>query len=357
MTTYILTTNSYNYGSILQKYGLFSYIKNNICNDVFIVNTKILTDSDKIFSKTQEYSKLSTRIYIKICNYINNKRITKIKAFEMKHLKTIDYDKFIRIVKKGDMIVVGSDQVWNPDALYNVYTLDRPELRKIDKNVKKITYAVSMPKDKINVDQQNYFKKILPFFASISVRENKAKELLSELTTKKIEVSLDPTFLINNEEFNNFTKNIPQEDEYILMYMVRPMPIVKKISKIISKKTGLKVINLGNMNVISKGIKNSNNSGVEEFVSLFKNAKYIITNSFHGTVFSIIFKKSFISVSLPYTGGRAKDLLSKLGLDNRLVKDESDCDKLFSPIDYDTVYDLVEKQRKLSKDYLKREMK
>ncbi len=356
MNIYILTTNSTNYGSILQKYSLFSYIKENICRNVYVINTKFINNSDRIFSNTQNYSGFFMRLYMKYCEIINKNKKIKIKNFEDKNIETKSYDFFINNVKDDDVIIVGSDQVWNPDSLYNIYTLDRKEFYSMNKNIKKITYAVSMPKEAISQEQKEYFKKILSNFDSISVRETISKKILSELTDKKIEICLDPTFLIDSKKIENTCLPDNNNEEYILMYMVRPMNIVKKVAKKISKMTGLKIINLGNINVIDGKIKNANKSGIEEFLAYFKNAKYVVTNSFHGTVFSIIFRKKFISISLPYTGSRAKDLLDKFELNNRLITNIEEYNKIFDDIDYAEAYKKIFYYQNISKKYLEGEI-
>lgn len=333
-----------NYGAVLQTYALINAIK-------------MLDDS------------ISVEVIDYRCNSIERNRSVKsrLKKLSLKNIFRVFYllikrekfDKFLHknitisnvvynndnldlLDKNYDYIIVGSDQVWNykiTDSDY-VYLLDF----KAD-SVKKFSYAASLGLNEICDDEIDNYKSFLNDFCQISVRENNCRDILEEKMDIRVnDVHLDPTLLLCGKDWARLT-NTNKYGKYILVYNVpKPNKLYMEAQKL-SKRTGYKIISIPN------GISPKNckivRPNVNEFLSLFKNAEYVITNSFHGTVFSLQFHRKFI-VELQKNGNgndRISTLLSLCNLNDHILTDNN------SNIIYNDVnWDDVEKNLKLARD-------
>ncbi len=253
-----------------------------------------------------------------------------------------------------DVYVCGSDQIWNTKLNFNKngepdssYFLDFA-----DKKSKKISYASSMGQHYHLTDsEQEKIKDLLKDFTTISVRENCAQEVLSQLLKREVFHVLDPTLLISKEEWLEalgIDKNYrSQKENYILVYSISKTPLIKKAVEFFVRKSGNKVV------IIDQAFKpfiNTNfhirDAGPIEFIELFANAWLVITDSFHGTCFSINFKKPFVSTRSVWHGGnRIESLLNLLGLKERLINDEKDIDKLSADCDYKSLENKLNYER------------
>ena len=174
---------------------------------------------------------------------------------------------------------------------------------------------------------------------------------------KKVEQVIDPTLLLDKCEWDKLLSNNScvylKDKKYILVYTLFESDKVTKIANYISKITGFKVVHFRKYNAYNKEYMNLYSKGPIDFVNAFRNAEYVITNSFHGTVFSIIYEKKFYSVLPIARAGRIKDLLDKLNLGSRIVDKEEDIN-LDENIDYTVANEKIEEMRKHSIEYLKK---
>lgn len=252
----------------------------------------------------------------------------------------------ISLNSKYDKFVVGSDQVWNLKCQgYDAsFFLDF-----VENDDKKIAYAASFGTFEINPKDVAFYEKYIKHFESISVRENSGISLVEKLASKESFACMDPVLLVGKDfwESKKDSAFIPKE-KYIFVYHLGHGKGVAKFAKQLKKVTGLKVIyvtgHIGNMFFYSIFDKNESTASPEKFLSLISNAEYVVTNSFHATVLSIIFHKQFYTIS---KGGekssyntRIYNLLSDYGLKNRIVSD-------FHSIDLITEkeYEFIEKKR------------
>lgn len=214
-----------------------------------------------------------------------------------------------------DAIIAGSDQIWRP--MYN-WRLEDMYLRFARKqNIKKIIYAASFGTDKweYSKKQTARCKKLAKKLDAISVREDSGVLLCQKfLEVDAIEV-LDPTLLIEQSNYNKLCADIPVEKEpFIAAYILDLTDSKKNFIKKFSKEKGyrLKIIRADKHSIIS----------IEEWLAMFRDATFIITDSFHGTVFSIIYNKQFIAITNKWRGGsRFRSLLRKFDLEEYLIDD------------------------------------
>ena len=357
----IITFHSaHNYGAILQVYALqrvlseennvevINYRNNNIDNTYKLINPETLKTIIKSITKNILYFRRNITRYNKFENIIKEKlNLTK---------KYNSEEEIKKDFPKADIYITGSDQVWNTSitkGLQDSYTLNFG-----DDSTRRISYAASIGKSKLTDAEKEVFKEKISKLDYISVREEDAKKILTPVINKPIEVVLDPTLLISKEEWQNEIKNIKKEkEEYILAYTVGADDEYYKIINELSKKTNLRVIHFETRNKKIKNVlRNAYTSDPFEFINLIKNAKYVVCTSFHATVFSIIFNKKFFVIPHKITGSRVYNLLNKLEIENRAVKNLEEFKKIDydEEINYEKTKILLEKERNKSLDWIKK---
>ena len=251
------------------------------------------------------------------------------------------------IATQFDCIVVGSDQVWNPDFNNNDpiwYGSNRtPE-------VKWIGYAISAGGHILQYN--NLFSDAIKQFSAIGVRELDLGYFLQQYTDKPIEHVIDPSLLASFSAWAQWTSPI-KRSKYILVYQARKTDDVFRIARLISQKFNnieIVVIDFWD-NVRINGFKTYVASPAQ-FISLVKNAQCVITTSFHGTAFSIILGTSFYTLRLnDGADGRVENLLTQLGLLDRFIDAKAELIN-YESIDFSTVWLKLEKQRQASLNFL-----
>ena len=255
-----------------------------------------------------------------------------------------------------DVLCIGSDQVWNYMKGYSL----EPFFACFDKNnTKKITYSSSIGLSSLSVEAEQVFKKELASFASISVREQQASEILEKLLNRKIDVVLDPTLILNKQEWIEVAKyDMCPKEKYLLVYIVtiKPCDYVLTLARHIAKQRNLKIVRIcrdAYPEHSGSDVEEILTAGPSDFVGLFSKAEFVVTNSFHGTVFSINFSKPFYSVIKSHhsTNSRLTSILKKLGLEDRIVPVGSQL-PMISDIDFSDPSAKLEAERKLSIEYI-----
>ena len=257
---------------------------------------------------------------------------------------------------KYDCFITGSDQVWCPEINLG----DMNFLLAFVKNPsKKFAYAASFGIGQLSPNDFKTYKKCLENFNKILVRETEGQELIHQMLGYNPPITLDPTFLLSKTEWEK-TANYPlkEEEPYILCFKILSAPpIYQKLIKRIQKLTGYKIINVGS-SYRYKPIKGKlySTAGPREFLGLIQHASYVVTNSFHGTVFSIIFNKPFYTVlNENNRNSRLTTLTKKLGLRHRLVDCEFSMPAQISSmnIDYSIINQYVDSEIKNTKQIIK----
>lgn len=312
--------NGSNYGAALQAFALQEAEKE-IGNEVYIINYNnrfISKGLDKIrfdFSLLGIYSLLSDLI-----NYHSNgKKIANFQKFFNDFYNLTPLMSYADLKKNKDHYdigISGSDQIWNPllnRKVDDIYFLNFGSFSH------KISYASSFGNYKFDNDCINqHFLCLLKEFDKISTREKSLE--LETVISRKVYNVIDPTLLLSKKQWVNKLriKNSTNE-KYLLTYIMTNEKEVMNIAKCKASEYDLKIWNIGKLNGFYSGVRCICDAGPKEFVELFYNADYIVTNSFHGTAFSINFSKQFLSVVHPKSPERAKHILKMTGLESRLV--------------------------------------
>lgn len=252
-----------------------------------------------------------------------------------------------------DGYVVGSDQTWSP------YVAGRPEafyLSFVADDKKKGSYAPSLAVSSLTQEQQDFLYRHLVSFAFVSAREQTGAVLLENILKHKVEHVLDPTMLLTLEEWDKFDSHKYDGRKYVLVYLLGEKKEHRVIVKHIAKAMNVEVICMPvtYMELANKEF-NKVFCGPDDFISLIRNAELICTDSFHGTAFSINFKKQFYSFckndskSISSENSRLIDMLRMFGLESRLL---TSIPEEIKEINYDVVDMLVKRKRLSSLQYL-----
>lgn len=300
-----------NYGSVLQAYALQTYLKKDLSLD-----TEFL---DYIPGKQEEFYRLFVPIR-SVQNLVGNllklsiarKYQARKSAFEYfrKNYLTIgkqqcrsDRD-FKNATRDCSYILTGSDQIWNPqcaDFSWNYF------LEGITDTVK-LSYAASLGGAVLEQKTCKRIAACLNSYKAISVREQFGADLLQKIVgdKKRVEVCVDPTLLLEKADFNKIASKRLIQGEYIFLYSVYHDDELLKTVEALHNKWNLPIITLISRNnsyrVLFHGIKLADAEGPQDFLSYIKYARFVLTNSFHGTVFSILYQKPFC-----YLGEYQKD--------------------------------------------------
>lgn len=238
-----------------------------------------------------------------------------------------------------DILISGSDQVWNPtcggliDKLNPCYYLAFADHNKY----KKIAYASSIGSYRFNEDEKILVKKWLEDYDHLSTREQAGKEHLESFINKEIKVVLDPTLLLRKENWLDVANNVNkmEKEKYVLVYYIDEIAECVGYARRIADKYGWKVAMMSNTAKKFPGVDiNIPFCGPAQFLWLFANATYIVTNSFHGTAFAVNFNKDFVSVIKRNSPQRAQTLLKNVGLYERLLTNIDELDKIPLNVDF-----------------------
>lgn len=310
-----------NYGAMLQAYATLTYIKGLDANyKVELIDYVPVADGSKNKTKKDNIlfriCKKIPKLFHPIELYYLISRRQAFSKFSNKYLllskkRYLGDDSLIDANLNYDFYIAGSDQIWNT----NISNSSKAYFLHFVKKGKKIAYAGSYGKEQPTVLEMEYSKKYLPQFDLLSVREDSANKLLRELDIESSTV-LDPVFLLSENKWREMIANISVPKEYIFVYSMEDSEVIDS-TIVRANKDNLPVIYcLGGGNKLHINGKKISNASPGQFVYLIANAKLVITNSFHGTAFSILFRKKFISVAHLSKNVRIEDLLKKLGVDN-----------------------------------------
>lgn len=339
----IITLNGYyNYGNRLQNYALQKFVENyGKCKTIWNINTKNECIKNTIKSKLffiKRYERLSNFVY-----------------FTNKYIRPHYTTSFEVDTKKYDKYIVGSDQVWN----WTFSEFDGRMLLDFSDYDKSISYAASFGVEYISDDFKEIFSNGLSNIKYLSVREDRGKEVIKELTNRSdVAVLIDPTMLLTRQDWDKIAKRPKQfkiihNKKYILNYFLGNLSESRKseIEKI-ARENDCVIINLLDKNDPFYVC------GPSEFLYLEKNAFLICTDSFHSSVFAILYNRPFIIFGREQNGienmnSRLDTLINKFKLKNRRYNGKN-ITKENLEYDYTEAYEILEMERKKSKEFIEK---
>lgn len=290
-----------------------------------------------------------------------NIRFKTFEKFLNKYLNTSEkvyssLDDINEAVPQADIYITGSDQVWNSGWNGGI---DRPmflDFNGID-DKKKIAYAASFGKSKLDDWEVEETSRLLKKYDALSLREKSAVDICESIGIKNTINVVDPTLLLTGKDWRKISSNNFKDEEYILVYNLNRNKKIDNYAKNLSKKTGLKIKYLSyQLHEFYKKGKMYCNPQVEDFLALIDNAKYVISDSFHATAFSINFNTEFVIVYPGKYSTRLQSILELLGLEDRVAKSENDMELVNKHIDFENVNQKIERERTKSIEWLKNNM-
>lgn len=349
---------SNNYGAALQAFALKKYLEKNGYEPCII--------DYRLSSREKKHVKRGIKDYVLSLLLIPYRKQLKMQKnnfdrFRKKYFNLTVPCRTLQQLEKidEDFIVCGSDQIWNPKLTGG--ELERAYFADFQTAAKKIAYAASIGEKHIRKEDEEKYRVLLNNFDHISVRENDMIVEIGKYTNKHISQVLDPTMLLGADDYENLSLSRVINKPYLLIYQNSRNNDVYKIAKQVAKDKGLRIYEVGYRKQFPlTGIPIIQDAGPVEFLSLYRYADFIVTNTFHGTVFAIQFKKDFISIPLKGRESRICSLASKLHFENRLINgfDDVTVTKLsHTPMDYDSIYQRLDLAKGESVMFLKGALK
>lgn len=274
-------------------------------------------------------------------------------------------EELTKMAENYSAFLVGSDQLWRTDSVeHGYYTLEW-----VPDHIRKIAYSTSIGVKEVPWFQVEKNKRFMNRFDHIALREQSACDLVYKLTDRKVPVVLDPTLLFTGDQWLGIQQQEPLTNgKYIFCYLLGDNPSQREFIKRVKEKTGYKIVALQQLDdYISSDEGFADEApyvGPCEFLNYIRNAEYVFTDSFHCSVFSILYKKNFFTFSRfaegakQSTNTRIDNLLHITGLeDRRMTKDKSVEDVISYKGSFDGVDARLNAYRKSSMDYLNNALK
>lgn len=339
-----------NYGAELQAYATYKILQQ-LGHDVIIIDLR-------------EDQSSNESLKTKIARFISKFTLAnyKFERFWRKYLpnKTIYYKNIEQLKNtppQADMYLVGSDQVWNYDI-----TKEKAEVYFLNfgsNNIKRVSFASSFGKNQWNAPSYitEIAQRMFPQFSKISCRETSGLDILKNTFNIEANIVIDPTLLFRG--YPEFTGNNIKQRQTLVYYPLSDNEKLCQFSRKIANELGLKPINSNKKIKLTNTIAWNRNS-IEKWIRDIAQASFVITPSFHGLAFSLIYKKQFIIINNNINQQRKTrmiDLLERLNLSDRFFESEEDAEiakPWLKPIDYSKVTPILEQYREESITYLKK---
>lgn len=348
--------NAYNYGAVLQAYALQCFLKGEGHQVEIVDYHNYKVDQSYIVFRRRNILRLNfiKAISSLLISIYRSSLYPRFKKNVEKRLCLSDrvYKLNDTPIINKDVIVVGSDQLWNKKITGLHDPFYWAEFTK-QSNVKAITYAVCMNLESLTEEDLDTIKENLQNFSSLSVRESNLASLLQPLTPMHIHISLDPTLMVERTLWTNLLKNEKKsfKNPYILVYAILERQKVIENAKRFASSHNMQLVVMSPIAEVKPFKKYFQPSSPLGFMNAIAHASCVITSSFHGLAFSIIFHKEFYVMGDSGRNERMKSLLNSLGIGSRFVSEIEEADS--AVIDYKMVENKLRILRSDSQNYLK----
>lgn len=349
-----------NFGSALQAYALQKTVQ------TLDYNVKILNYRDKkygIYHGSKMHLQSIVHGLASKTNRLSSRFSYPFQYFQHRYIKETklvqNKQKLPSFCGNFDAIICGSDQIWAPNVFDPVYMLDF-----VPDDIPKISYAASIGLNDILGDLVETYKRLLTRFHAISVREKQGASLLEQTCGIKSEVVLDPTLLVNVESWEKIEKKINRKDKYIFCYFLNKNHKYKTAVQIYAKRKGIEVIGYSAnpedaewMTILGKEI------GPCEFLWLIHHAETVFTDSYHGTIFSLLYHKQFVtferfeSTDKICQNSRIYQLDDYFDLSLRIMRITEDTEIIIDDFDYSIFEQRLNRLRNRSMKYLQKALR
>jgi hypothetical protein len=365
---------NHNYGSLLQTFALQTFLNNiNLKNEIILYKEK---NEFRQFLRLTKFSFLKMKINIIYRDIIvkflypelnrnlqiRSEIFEKFKSSKLQFTKVINGRKHLILgAKDYNAFVLGSDQVWHPNNM----GMDFFNLNFVPSTIPKIAYAPSFGVSEIPNSQLKKTKNYLYKIDYISVRERSGQKIVKLMTGKEVPIVCDPTLLVDKSIWDELKgSKIIIENRYIFCYFLGNNPEHRSFANRLKKYTNLKIVSLQQLDEFIKSDLNFGDEkpydvGPAEFINLISNAEYVLTDSFHATIFSILYEKKFFTFNRfatkksGSTNSRISSILNQLNLNSRRIAGNEDAEEYSKmEINYESILKEINESRSFSRQYL-----
>lgn len=356
--------HAFNHGAMLQAYALLAYLQS-LGHDATVIDyrpdymPRLQMNFDWVPPKYDFWfiRQLYRRVKLPFLQQEQERRHALEKFFK-KHIKITDteYNAIEELRQNppvADLYIAGSDQIWNTSfrngqdsAFYLDFGIPK----------RRISYAASFATPQLAAGCEDFVKQKLSRFDAISVRETSGKKILETLGYEGV-VVVDPVFLLLREQWDTMGTSDCEQERYILTYdFERGGNPIAQVAMRLAKRGECKIYSVSPYRR-QYAHRNFVNVGPDKFVSLVKHAQCVVSNSFHGSAFAIIYGKNFLVVNRKDgLNVRMQDLLARYGLSHRLITPDAQDRLLMQDIYYAPVYERLEQDIEFSKSFLQNQI-
>ena len=370
-------TNLKNYGSVLQCYALCKAVSDlgyeseiiwesgNFSKNFDFRPVKIISSLFKLATHPKLWSSTITNVSDMNSRKISEKTVKMFDDFVKREItqRIFSHKELVKVAKSDEYekFICGSDQVWCSTTLY----VDPLMYLRFAPKDKRIAYAPSIGRDFIPSYNRRKMKKYISQIPHLSVRETEGQRLIKELTGLEASVVLDPTLLFEKSDWDKQKIPYSAKEGYLLAYFLdAPSKETQKELFDFAKEKGLKIVALCNALPYCEELGANvyyPDCGPGEFIGFIESASLVATDSYHGMLFSIIYKKQFFSIERAYRqydqSSRQKTVLGLLNIENRYLNQGAEIPTESEEIDYGKIESILNNERQKSIEFLKKSIK
>lgn len=355
--SYNIYCNFTNYGSALQTWALHQAMKKldacpvlvDYCPDILADKDpldpfKNMWDKDDESKRMVELTLPAIRVNYKKFDRFYHDRFNRTK-------KAYTSANFETVMDEVDAFVCGSDTIFCPDefGFDDGYFANYPCMKG-----NSVAYAPSFGDPHFSDEDYMKLNERLQNFKAFGLREQMMVPYVRSHVTVPVEKVIDPTLLLTQNDYDIIATERIVDKPYLLLYARRYNPKMEAYAEKVASENGWKIVDISlRATNVEKGHLMFYEAGVEEFLSLVKHAEYIITNSFHGMIMSVQYRRPFVIFSREQCDTKISELLELFGLSDRMLIDGTE---QFEPIDYDTVHKRIAEARTKAHNFLKMEL-
>lgn len=377
MKTGIITIlNVNNYGAELQAFALHHKLKllgydNEIINYLYYKNPnykKELASNPLIKTTFKNSLKDAVLKWIDQYSAFKYPKIAKLRKqrFEDFHKKNTavskplrSYSELYNIKHKYDNFIVGSDQVWNPNNGTNIAPYF---LTFAPKESNKVSYASSFGVGSVDKSYYPQYKEWLNNLTHVSTRESDGVKIIKDVSGRNATHVVDPTLLLSKTDWQKLMVPYKSDTPYILFFIFKRNKYAEELAYKIQRKTGYKIIRVCKNEIPLESddkMINIRDFGPAEFLGLYNSASFVLTTSFHGSIFSLIFEKPFYTITpaSKNNNSRQQSLMDMVNLQDRLLTEGNEIDlEQMNQIDFSSVHDKLNLHINRSIEFLEKSL-
>ena len=352
MNVGILTfPNSISYGAVLQMYALYHAVET-LGHVPEVINYQNTYMKEQKHTRRGSWAHQAAGRLLHHRMYRNFGRFEKNRMVRYPGMAISEPQKLSGLTDRYDAVICGSDQVWNPDITGGDLSYF---LHFCDEHTRRVAYAPSFGLSEFSDGFSNAIRGDLEKFHALSVREAPGQVLMEQLLGMNVPLVCDPTLLMDADDWAKLEKAHPAADgEYVFFYTIRSSAALWNQCRAFAKEKGLKIVAVGGNPLKQwrqkdEQVRYAVDISPEEWLYLIHHARYVFTNSFHGTAFSINYRKDFYVEFSSLTNSRLEQITRTLGLRSRIVGNEVPDG---ASADYSVAEQVLPEMKKTSMNYL-----